>query len=173
MIFPWTAVVAMDVRGIIAREGKLPWYLPSELQHFKRLTLGHPVIMGRKTFEAIGRPLPNRHNVILSRWKREDAAREIVTAQDATHHYVHDVTVLFDRYGQEEAMVIGGRDIFSLLLPYCTRMVQTIVLADIEGDTYFPPWDRTDWIKIAESSYRWTPGEAYAYVIQMYERKRG
>lgn len=108
MIFPWTAVVAMDVRGIIAREGKLPWYLPSELQHFKRLTLGHPVIMGRKTFEAIGRPLPNRHNVILSRWKREDAAREIVTAQDATHHYVHDVTVLFDRYGQEEAMVIGG-----------------------------------------------------------------
>jgi len=172
MRFPWTVVVAMDVHGTIAKAGQLPWHLPSELQHFKRLTLGHPVIMGRKTFEAIGRPLPGRHNVILSRQERVyvETYPKPLTASTSVER-MYDLNVLFERYGQEEAMVIGGREIFSLLLPYCMHMVQTIVLAEVEGDTFFPRWDQDDWDLIERSTYRHDPAEAYAYIIQTFQRK--
>ncbi|MDY0322778.1 MAG: dihydrofolate reductase [Candidatus Carbobacillus sp.] len=172
MLFPWTLVVAMDVRGTIAKDGRLPWHLPSELKHFKRLTFDHPVIMGRKTFEAIGRVLPGRRNVILSRQKQEKMHQEQVSDQMTSIDHIHDLNVLFERYGQQPAMVIGGREIFALLLPYCTRMVQTIVLAEVEGDTFFPCWDHSDWVLIERSAYRHKPDEPYAYIIQTFQRKQ-
>lgn len=134
-------IVAAADNGVIGHEGQLPWHLPPDLKHFKALTLGKPVIMGRKTFESIGKALPGRQNIVLSRDPGYGAPGVRV---------VRDLeSALWAAADVEEIMVIGGAVIFAQALPMADRIYWTEVHADVAGDTVFPPFDRDDWQETA------------------------
>jgi len=130
-------IVAMAQNGVIGRDNALPWRLPEDLKRFKEFTLGKPILMGRKTFEAIGRPLPGRANLVLTRDRDWRAAGVIP---------VHSVEeALLQTRTCDELVVIGGAEIYRLLLPFARRIYLTHVHADIPGDTYFPAFDPAQW----------------------------
>ena len=131
-------VAAVARNGVIGAHGKLPWHLPEDLQHFKKLTLGHPVIMGRRTWESLGKPLPGRENIVITRTRglrgagreRRGVARRGAIALCA---------------GEPVAFVIGGAEIYAAALPLADGLVLTEIQQDFEGDTRFPAWDRGAW----------------------------
>ena len=123
-------IAAMDLDRAIGRENRLPWHLPRDLERFRLVTLGHPVIMGRKTFESIGRPLPGRTNIIITRQESFAAEGCVV---------VHDLQAAFAACGTaDEAFVLGGAEVFREALPRADRIYMTIVHTRIEGDAFFP-----------------------------------
>lgn len=125
-------VVAKAKNNIIGKENKLIWHLPEDLKHFKEITTGHTIIMGRKTFESLGRVLPNRKHIIFSQnpdFKVNNENVEVV-------HSLLQIQDLIE--GEEEAFVIGGAMIYNLLMPYVTKMYVTEIDKDFEGDTFFP-----------------------------------
>ena len=128
-------VVAMDKNRAIGRAGALPWHLPDDLKHFKALTLGKTVLMGRKTFQSIGRPLPKRRNVVLTKDPSFGAEGiEVV-------HSLDDALLL-----DEEIMVIGGGEVYALFLPLATHLHLTLVDTTIpDADTFFPEWNPAQW----------------------------
>ena len=132
-------VVARARNGVIGRDNHLPWRLPGDLAYFKRVTMGHPVIMGRRTWESIGKPLPGRLNIVVTRnaGYRADGAT-VVTSLDEAWRAAGNA---------EEACVIGGTSLFAESLPIADRIHLTEVEADVEGDTWFPPFDRGDWVE--------------------------
>lgn len=134
-------VVATDRRGLIGRDGDLPWRLPADLAHFKRVTMGHSVVMGRKTWDSIGRPLPGRRNLVLSRSTdfRPDGA-EVLPGLSELLEAVAD---------EEKVMIIGGAGIYRLFLPLCRAAHLTEVDAVFEGDTFLPVLDRRVWREVA------------------------
>ncbi len=126
------AIVAMSANRVIGREGKLPWHYPEDLKFFKRTTLGHPILMGRATFDSIGRPLPGRQNIVLSRTM---APREGVNV-------IRDVSELPQVCGEAETIfVIGGARVFEELLPQCDGLYLTYITKDYEGDVLLPPFE--------------------------------
>jgi dihydrofolate reductase len=130
-------IVAMAQNGVIGRDSALPWRLPEDLKRFKEFTLGKPILMGRRTFEAIGRPLPGRANLVLTR-DRDWRAPGVIP--------VHSVEeALLQTRTCDELVVIGGAEIYRLLLPLARRIYLTHVHADIPGDTYFPAFDPAQW----------------------------
>jgi dihydrofolate reductase len=141
-----TLVVAMTTDGVIGREGRLPWRLPADLRQFKADTLGKPVLMGRKTFESIGRALPGRHNIVLTR-QPDTLILPSITPPDPTRLTVVSTwqEALQAANGVEEIMVIGGAEIYAMALPLATHILLTRIEAQIEGDTRFPPLDHRDW----------------------------
>jgi len=142
-------VAAMDERRLIGRANALPWRLPADLRHFKALTLGKPVIMGRKTFESIGRPLPGRSNIIVTR-DPGYAPEGVLVA----HNLNDALDMAREVVGSEgEAMVIGGANIYFQFLPRADRMYLTMVHDQFEGDAWFPAYDRRDWGVIHEEHH--------------------
>lgn len=136
-------IAAVAENGVIGREGGLPWRLPEDLKFFKAATMGKPVIMGRKTFQSIGRPLPGRMNVVLTRDPGWHAAG--VTA-------VHDLTAALraaQDAGASEVMIIGGADIYEAALPMADRIYLTRIHREFEGDALFPALDRSEWTEVA------------------------
>jgi len=129
-------IVAMDEDRTIGREGGMPWHLPADLKHFKRTTLGKPVIMGRRTYESIGKPLPERRNIVLSRGGFQ--AEGVETAYSLEEALEMTETA-------EETMIIGGADVFERALPKADRIYLTRIHGHFEGDTHFPPFDHNDW----------------------------
>ena len=130
-------IVAMAQNGVIGRDNALPWRLPEDLKRFKEFTLGKPILMGRRTFEAIGRPLPGRANLVLTR-DRDWRAPGVIP--------VHSVEeALLQTRTCDELVVIGGAEIYRLLLPLARRIYLTHVHADVPGDTYFPAFDPAQW----------------------------
>src|SRR5690625_391350 len=130
-------IVAMTDDHVIGRDNKMPWHLPADLAHFRRLTTGKPIIMGRKTYESIGRPLPQRHNIVVTR--NRDFQAEGITV-------VPDLTAALDKAGDvPEIMIIGGAEIYTTLLPQADRLYVTYIHADIAGDTRFPQIDAQEW----------------------------
>jgi dihydrofolate reductase len=130
-------IVAMAQNGVIGRGNGLPWKLPEDLRRFREFTLGKPILMGRKTFESIGRPLPGRGNLVLTRDRDWSAAGVIA---------VHSVEeALRQTRTCDELVAIGGAQIYRLLLPFARRIYLTHVHADVPGDTYFPAFDPTQW----------------------------
>jgi len=126
------AIVAMSANRVIGREGKLPWHYPEDLKFFKRTTLGHPILMGRATFDSIGRPLPGRQNIVLSRTM---APREGVTV-------IREISELTQVCGEAETVfVIGGARVFEELLPQCDGLYLTYITKDYEGDVLLPPFE--------------------------------
>ena len=126
------AIVAMAGNRVIGRNGALPWHYPEDLQFFKRTTLGHPILMGRTTFESIGRPLPGRRNIVLSRTL---APRDGITV-------IRDVAELpAVCAGAETVFVIGGAQVYAELLPQCAELYLTLVKPPQEGDTLLPPFE--------------------------------
>jgi dihydrofolate reductase len=129
-------VAALARNRVIGLDGGMPWHLPADLKHFKRVTLGRPVVMGRRTFESIGRPLPGRRNIVLSaRWSSApDGAEIFATLEDA-----------LAALGGETVMIIGGGALYEQALPLADRLELTLVDAAPDGDTRFPAWQREDW----------------------------
>nr|WP_307992612.1 dihydrofolate reductase [uncultured Niameybacter sp.] len=124
-------IVAMSQNRVIGKLGKMPWNIAEDLQYFKALTTGHTIIMGRKTFESIGRPLPNRLNVVLTQ-------DENYRAKGC--HIVHSIEEIMEKYynEDEELFIIGGSTLYSAFMPYAKRLYITLIEAVVEGDTYFP-----------------------------------
>jgi len=130
-------LVAVAENGVIGRDNKLPWHLPADLKRFKQLSIGKPTVMGRKTWESLGRPLPGRRNIVITRnpgYQAEGA--EVVHSLDEAIKISGDA---------EEIIIIGGGEIFQLSLPIADRIYYTHVRAVVEGDAYFPPIDWSQW----------------------------
>lgn len=155
-------IVAHDPNRVIGFENKMPWYIPGDLAYFKKTTMDKAIVMGRKTFESIGRVLPGRKNIIVSRnpdYKIEGA--EVVT------DLVKAIEIASAHH--EEVMVIGGEQIFRAVLPKAERLYITFIQQSFEGDTYFPPYG-DDWVLVETTEDMKTPdGITYAYLV--YERK--
>jgi dihydrofolate reductase len=155
-----TLVVAIDAQRGIGIDNKLPWHLPEDLAHFKRLTSGHPIIMGRKTFDSIGRPLPNRRNIVITRnpeWRHDGV--EAVTSLEAAIALVGDAT----------AFIIGGAQIFGESMNVADRMVVTEIAQSFACDTFFPALDGS-WVETArEAQHSDANNFDFAYVT--YERR--
>lgn len=157
-----TIVVAVASNGVIGRNGQLPWHLPADLKHFKALTVRKPVLMGRKTYESIGKPLVDRPNIVLTRNLCWEAPRVIV---------VHTLDDAIKRaHPAPELMVIGGADIFDLCQARCSRIHLTRVHADVEGDTGFPLWDPMQWREVAREDHRADDRHAHDYSFITLER---
>lgn len=138
-------IVAVAQNGVIGADNKLLWHISEDLQRFKRITTGHPVIMGRKTFESLGRPLPNRENVLITR--RKDYSPEGVRIA----HSLEEAAGLFP--SDEEVFIIGGGEIYRQALDIADRLYLTIVKHDYEGDTHFPPIDPARWRETFRESH--------------------
>jgi dihydrofolate reductase len=155
---------AMTRNRVIGRDNDLPWHLPDEMRHFMRTTLGKPVIMGRKQFESMGKPLPRRTNIVLSR-NAGFAPDGAVVVRD-----LDTAIAVAVQSGAEEVMVIGGAEIYRLALPRADRLYFTQIDAELEGDTLFPEFDET---KFREVSRDYHPADArhrYAYTIRVLDR---
>lgn len=131
-----TIIVAMDAKLGIGIDNKLAWHLPEDLIRFKEITTGHPIIMGRKTYESIGRPLPNRRNIVLTRQVAWQAPGVDVV------HTLHDALQLV---GDTESFIIGGADIYAQALPLCRKLLVTKIHHDVHCDTFFPAIDKNIW----------------------------
>lgn len=163
-----SAIVATDRNGTIGKDGQIPWYLPADLQFFKRTTLGHPVIMGRKTFVSIGRPLPKRTNVVLTR----DAfftATGIVVAHSLREALGHPSVT-----GADESFIIGGGDLYQQSLGLVSTVYLTIVDAEIsDGDAFFPKLDPAEWQEVWSEAHRPEGKNELAWRFSRWERKPG
>lgn len=152
-------IVAHDKNRVIGYENAMPWHLPGDLQYFKQVTMGKPVIMGRKTFESIGRPLPGRRNIIITRNEAYNAEGiEVVTSVEAALKLVE---------GVEEIMIIGGEQIFTQALPIANRLYITLINHEFTGDTYFPAYE--GWHQVSAQELLTAP-EGYTYQYCVYEK---
>jgi len=141
----FSIVVAMDRRGAIGNNGDLPWHQRADLQHFRTITMGKPILMGRKTHDSIGRVLPGRHNIVLT---RDGDYRPV---EGCT--IVHDLDEALAVADAKEIMIVGGADIFAITLPYSEKMYLTEIHARVEANTFFPEFDRSAWKEISRDSY--------------------
>ena len=146
----------MGKNRAIGLNGRMPWHLPAELQHFKKVTMGKTIVMGRKTWQAIGRPLPGRQNIVVSR------------NPDFHAEGVDHATSLEDAAAKSESnevMIIGGGQLYALALPLAKRMVLTLIDIEPEADTWFPEWDDQAWLQISETKHPADDTNPLAYRI--------
>ena len=163
-------IVAVAENGVIGRNNQLPWYLPEDLKYFKRVTMGKPIVMGRKTFESIGKPLPGRVNIIVTRNPNYLAEGiKVVTDIDAAIKLADDIAVLD---GSEELMVIGGAQLYADILPSVDRLYLTEVHAEVEGDAFFPVIDKEEWEEIAREKFLAEGPNTYDYSFVVLDRRK-
>ncbi|MFB4163163.1 dihydrofolate reductase [Alteribacillus sp. JSM 102045] len=156
-------IAAMDENRVIGYENKMPWHLPADLKHFKEVTSGSPIIMGRKTFEAIGRPLPDRRNIIVTNNKDFSAdGCEVI-------HSLEEVKKFADT--KEEIFVIGGETLFEQLMPSADRMYLTIIHDTFPGDTHFPAWHEEEWSISEKKQGSFNEKNPYPHTFYTLERK--
>ena len=157
-------VVAMDRNRVIGRDNALPWRLPADIAYFKKVTMGHPIVMGRRTYESIGRPLPGRKNIVVTRTPGYDAPGcTVVRSLEEAWKAAGDAP---------EVSVIGGSAIFAETLPIADVIHLTEVEAEVQGDTYFPPFDRDEWLETEVARHGVDERHAYPMRILRLERKR-
>jgi dihydrofolate reductase len=158
-----TLVAALDRTRAIGRDGAMPWHLSDDLKRFKALTLGKPVLMGRKTALAIGRPLPGRPNLVLTRANAAPFERQVV---------VHSLDEAVARAGDMELMVVGGGEVYALALPLATRMHLTeIEAATPDADTFFPAFDPSQWREVGREHHPIDAMHPLAFDFVDYERR--
>ncbi|KAF0802339.1 dihydrofolate reductase, partial [Alcanivorax xiamenensis] len=160
-------IVAMARNRVIGRDNKLPWYLPNDLKYFKRTTLGKPVVMGRLTWESLGRPLPGRTNIVISRDPDYQAEGGRVVADLDQALELAESVAFID--GQDEVMILGGAQIYALALPRADRLYITEVQADVEGDAWFPRWDRSEWVERGRESFKAEGPNPYDYDFVVFD----
>lgn len=153
-------IAAVARNGVIGARGKLPWHLPEDLKHFRKLTLGHPVIMGRRTWESLGKPLAGRENIVVSR-----KAGFAAPGASAAATLAGAVALCS---GEALAFVIGGAELYAAALPLADGLVLTEIDADYAGDTRFPDWDRKGWRVSQKETH--TSGQGVRYDFVLYER---
>jgi dihydrofolate reductase len=151
-----TLIAAMGKNRAIGLDGRMPWHLPAELQHFKQATMGKAILMGRKTWQSIGRPLPGRQNIVISRNPDFAAAGADVTTS---------LTAAIDIAEADEIMVIGGGQLYTLALPLARRLVLTLIDIEPEADTWFPEWDINQWQQTEERHFQIDDSNKLAYRI--------
>ena len=159
-----TLVVAAARNNAIGKDNKLLWHLPNDMRYFKNVTWGFPVVMGRNTFEALGKPLTGRKNIVLTRqpdWKADGVVA--VKSFD-------DALLLANEMDVKELMVIGGGEIYSALIDKARRIHLTRINADLEGDTFFPEIDPKKWKLVSQKNYEADAKHAYNYSFQVWER---
>jgi dihydrofolate reductase len=155
-------IVAMAENGVIGRKGSLPWHLPDDLAHFKQVTMGCPVIMGRKTWQSIGRPLPGRRNLVLSR--SAPLAEGITVAASLDE-------ALAAAAPAERVWVIGGAAVYAAALPRAERLEVTRVHASLEGDAFFPALDWSEWQCVDRRPHGADVRHAFAFTFERWERR--
>ncbi len=139
-------IVAMDRNRVIGINDTLPWHISEDLKHFKKITMGKPIVMGRKTHESIGRPLPGRENIIITRDKHYRAEGcTVLHSLEAVFEHCRDV---------DEVMITGGSEIYKHALEKATRLYLTEVHAEIEGDTFFPEFNRNEWQETGRETFK-------------------
>ncbi len=159
-------IAAASENNVIGKGNALPWDLPRELRYFRDTTRGKPVIMGRKTYDSIGRPMPGRHNIVVSR----DAGLRIAGCDTATS--VEEAIALAQEDGAGEIFVIGGEQLYRAALPLCDRIYLTRVHTVIEGgEAFFPAFDMTEWEEIKNEEHPADNENPLAYTIHVYQRK--
>jgi dihydrofolate reductase len=158
-------IVAAAENGVIGKDGKMPWRLPAESAYFKKTTLGHPVITGRKNFEAMGRPLPDRLNVVITR-----QAGFVVPAGAVVVHSLEKALELPAVKQSNEVFVIGGQQIYEQALPLADKLYLTAVHADIRGDTYFR-YDPNEWNLVWSEEHPADKENKYSFTLQEFIRK--
>jgi dihydrofolate reductase len=156
-------IVAMDRNGVIGAAGRLPWRLPADLRRFKAITMGKPIVMGRRTHESIGRPLPGRENIVMTRDRDFRAPGCTI---------LHGVDAVLEHCrGAEEIMIMGGAELYRQLLPKADRIYLTEVNASVAGDTYFPAWDRASWREISRQPFAADGANQYSGSFVVLERR--
>ncbi|MFL0810885.1 MAG: dihydrofolate reductase [Agarilytica sp.] len=160
-------IVAKSENSVIGKDNALPWHLPEDLKFFKRVTMGHPIIMGRLTYESIGRPLPGRANIVVTRhldWQAEGVQ---------IAHSLEEAVMLAENSERpdEWVMVIGGANLYAQALPKCQRLYLTQVHAKIDGDAYFPEVDDHAWLESARESHEKDSKNPYDYSFLTWDRK--
>jgi dihydrofolate reductase len=155
-------IAALARNRVIGKRQQIPWHIPGEQAYFKKITLGHPIVMGRKTWESIGRPLPGRRNIVVTRTPNYAAAgAEVVGSLDAALQLAGDAGEVF---------LIGGGDLFAQALPLADRMFLTEIDADFEGDALFPPFDRNEWRETSREVHAPTADREFSYSFVVYQR---
>lgn len=150
-----TLLAAIGRNLVIGRDGDMPWHLPEDLRHFKATTMGHPMVMGRKTFDSIGRALPGRRTIVVTRqrdWRHADVE---------TAHSLADALALAGP--TDEVFVVGGGQLYAEAMPFAQRMILSEVPDSPEGDTYFPEWVAQDWREVGRAHHE-------GFDIATYER---
>jgi dihydrofolate reductase len=158
-----TIVVAASTNNVIGRQGKLPWRLPEDLRRFRQLTMGKPIVMGRRTYDSIGRPLPGRRNIVISRRRglRIDGCTVAQSPDEALS--------LAD--GADEVMIVGGERVYEGFLPQTDRIHMTRVHASIEGDAFFPELRPGDWQVVSSEEYPATGERRLAFTFETLSRR--
>ena len=149
-------IAAMANNRVIGKGNQMPWHLPEDLRHFKAMTLGKPIVMGRKTFDSIGRPLPGRHNIVISR--QEGLVIEgatCVTSFEAAKKAAGDV---------DELVVIGGGQLYAMTIGIADKLYLTEIDLEVEGDTFFPEWDDGTWLINVQESAVNDKGLGYRFI---------
>ncbi|SIS86127.1 dihydrofolate reductase [Neptunomonas antarctica] len=161
-------IVAQAQNRVIGRQNKLPWYLPGDLKYFKLATMGKPLIMGRKTYDSIGRPLPGRLNIVITR----DTTYTLEGAK-VVHSLAEAIELAASQAfidGAEEAMVIGGEQIYAEALPLVERLYVTEVHAVVDGDAYFPSFAVDEWQELGREDFKAEGPNPYDYSFVVYQR---
>ena len=163
-----SAIVAVGRNNVIGKDNEIPWYLPADLKYFKRRTLNHHIIMGRKSFESIGRPLPGRTNIVISRDPtRPVAGARLVFSLAQALQQAREVAAAD---GVDEVMVIGGAEVYAQVLPLADRLYLTEVHADVAGDTFLPAIAWNEWREVARKRHAAAGGNPHDYSFVVYER---
>ncbi len=159
-----TLIAALARNSVIGRSNQVPWKIPGEQAYFKRMTMGHPIVMGRKTWDSIGRPLPGRRNVVVTR-NRQFAApgAEAVASLDEALAQTGDAAEVF---------IIGGGELYAQALPRAHRLLLTEIEAEFEGDAFFPVFDRSHWLETSRERHLPTEDQPFGYSFVVYERHR-
>jgi len=159
-----TLIVAVADNGVIGRDNGLPWHLPEDLKRFKRLTLGKPIVMGRRTYDSIGKPLPGRQNIVVTRdpnYRPEGVS------------VVHDPEAALRAAGEAaEVMVIGGAELFRVFLPRARRIHLTRVHGDVAGDVMWPALDSREWQVVEREAHGLDERHAFAMTFEVWERQQ-
>jgi dihydrofolate reductase len=156
-----TDVVAISENHVIGKDNQMLWYLPNDLKHFKDITTGHTVIMGRKTFDSVGKPLPKRRNIIITRQAITIAGCEVVNSIEAA---------LALCAGEQEVFIVGGAEIYKLAMPLTTRIYLTIVHKDFSGDSFFPEINKQEWKEVFREDHQPDEKNSLPYSFITYER---
>jgi dihydrofolate reductase len=158
-------IVAMDEKGAIGRDNRLPWHLSDDLKRFKATTIGHHIIMGRKTYESIGKPLPGRTNIVVTR----NPAYQAKGCRIA--HSLEEALEIARENGEEEVFVTGGRELFAQALDIADRIYLTRVHADVPANVYFPDFDETNWSEKDSFYHEADEKNEHAFTVKLLERR--
>ncbi len=157
-------VVAVSENGVIGRGGGLPWHLGDDLRRFKQLTMGHTLVMGRRTWESIGRPLPGRRMIVVTR-QADYRADGIETAAG-----IDAALRLAEAAGEDEVFIVGGAEVYATALPLATRLHLTRVHADVDGDTRFPNVDWSQWRQVSSERHDADTKNDHPFSVKVYQR---